>query len=243
VHGAFADFIVADEESLGRTPNNVNNTEAAAIPLVGITDICSFNKARTVWNGRKNLTVVVTSGSGGTGFLAIQLAKAYGASHVITAASPANFEFLKSLGADTIVDYHKQDIFDYLRNNSVDIVYDNYGKEGSGDRAMHAIRKGGAYLFLPHGGCFTNRSQAWPCVAEHPKEGIENINVITENCFASNAFHILDELKSLFESTHIKVSIQREYSLEKIREAHVLVSQGHVVGKVIVTMKSDETIV
>ena len=64
---------------------------------------------------------------------------------VITAASPANTALLKSLGADVVVDYHQHPIFDILENNTVDVVYDNYGSPGTADKAMPCLKPGGTH--------------------------------------------------------------------------------------------------
>lgn len=72
----------------------------------------------------RNMTVVITSGSGGTGYLAVQMARALGASKIITAATGARaIGWMQSLGADVVVDYKVRDIFDVLEDNSVDAVY------------------------------------------------------------------------------------------------------------------------
>ena len=69
--------------------------------------------------------MVITSGSGGTGFIGIQLAKAFGAGTIATATSGnENIAFVKSLGADIVIDYKVENIFDALQNNSVDVVFD-----------------------------------------------------------------------------------------------------------------------
>jgi NADPH:quinone reductase-like Zn-dependent oxidoreductase len=100
----------------------------------------------------ENLTVVITSGSGGTGYLAIQMAKLLGAKKVITAATgPDTIEWMKALGADIVVDYKNEKIFDSVGDESIDAVFDNYGGNGTADLAMPKIRVGGTYLLLPHG--------------------------------------------------------------------------------------------
>jgi NADPH:quinone reductase-like Zn-dependent oxidoreductase len=67
-----------------------------------------------------NLTIAITSGQGGTGFMGIQLAKALGAKHVVTAASGSGIAMVKALGADQVFDYTKVELFDALPDNSVD---------------------------------------------------------------------------------------------------------------------------
>lgn len=109
-------------------------TEAATIPEVGLTSLFSLKRTAAApgtplpvgnpWN-KNNLTVVITAGSGGTGSIGIELAKAWGAAHIATATSgAAGIAFVKELGATFVTDYKVQDIFDALPDNSVDVVYD-----------------------------------------------------------------------------------------------------------------------
>merc|ERR1711976_783785 len=137
--GAWANYAVADESQVGLKSVEHNFTEAASLPLVALTDYQAFKKAGAPWTGQKNLTVVITSGSGGTGLPAIQLAKHFGATRIITASSPLNFQLLKSLGATDVFDYHKTTIWKELEDDSVDFVYDNYGAAGTADLAMASL--------------------------------------------------------------------------------------------------------
>jgi len=245
--GSLAEFVTASEASLGLAPKKMNLTEAATLPEVALSDFVCLKTASAPWTGRENVTVAITSGSGGTGFFGIQLAKAFGATRVVTSTSKANFEFVKSLGADEVVDYHNQNIFDYLSNDSVDIVYDNFGKAGTGDKAMHAIRTGGAYVMLPNGdgNCFFSQSQKYPCVAAHPKEGVANINVITGNFFKdpSQVLAALNELKGFIDAGQIEARVMQQFSLEDTRAAYAKVAEGHVNGKVAVVVQSGTIVV
>lgn len=161
----------------------------------------AFRKTGAPWDvgSSTNFTVVVTSGDGGTGFVALQMAKfSYNASTVVTAGSSGecsavcaefestvtvfwltptwhvctdHFAFLKQMGADHVVDYHQQDVFDALPDDSVDIVYDNYGAPGTADKAMSKLRQGGVFIFLPgKGGARTRartRARTWMCALPH----------------------------------------------------------------------------
>merc|ERR1712137_1118560 len=92
-----------------------------------------------------NMTVVVLGGSGGTGHVGIQMAKAMGAKEVITTCGTSHVDFAKSLGADRVIDYHKQNWTDVLSDQSVDVVYDCVGIAKTGDQAFPKLRKGGKY--------------------------------------------------------------------------------------------------
>merc|ERR1711871_304060 len=102
--GAYAEYALADEAQVALKPTAMSFLDAASFPLVGLTTLQAYRKMGLDVRGA-NSTVVVTSGSGGTGFVGIQMAKAYGAAKVITACGPTTQTFCKQLGADVVVDY------------------------------------------------------------------------------------------------------------------------------------------
>lgn len=101
--GAWADYAVASENMLNAKPEPLSMTEAATLPLVGLTSYQALQLAGAPWAEGSNKTVVITSGAGGTGFVAVQLAKAFFARRVVTAAAPQQIPWVKSLGADVVV--------------------------------------------------------------------------------------------------------------------------------------------
>jgi NADPH:quinone reductase-like Zn-dependent oxidoreductase len=107
---------------VGLKPANLSFAQAGVVPLVGLTNLESFYAAGAPWYNRSNLTVVVTSGQGGTGHVAVPMAKALGATTVVSSASTANIDWVKSLGADVVVDYTKESIWSVLPDDSVDVV-------------------------------------------------------------------------------------------------------------------------
>eukprot|EP00756_Hemistasia_phaeocysticola_P011183 Hpha_TRINITY_DN15095_c0_g1::TRINITY_DN15095_c0_g1_i1::g.123016::m.123016 len=230
--GVYADYAMTSEKSVGLKPPSLSFKEAATLPEVGLTSFLSLIRTAVApgnplpsgspWDLSKynNLTVVITAGSGGTGFTGIQLAKAWGAKHIATTASgEAGIAFVKSLGATFVVDYKKEDIFAALPDNSVDIVYDNYGKEGTADLAMRTIRPGGSYLLLPHGGCFSNKSQAYPCVAAHPKDNVTQLNYATSPDFLEHGLEGFNRLSQLVEAGQLRPDVDESFTLDKIADA------------------------
>jgi len=166
---SYAEYSTVACGSVAAKPSSLSFVDAGALGVVAGTAYQCLEKLGLPADGSKKLTVVVTSGQGGTGSMAIQLAKAMGATRVITAASGEGLAYVKKLGADEVVDYHNQDLFDnYLEDDSVDLVFDNLGKKGTADRSMHAIRKGGAFLVLLGGNGGT--------ISKHPKDGVNQIN-------------------------------------------------------------------
>jgi len=223
--GAWAQFAVADESQVGLKPDALSFTEAATLPLAGLTDYQALKKAResTDWTG---LTVVITSGSGGTGVSAIQLAKAYGASRIITASSPSHAALLRQLGATDVFDYHTTTIWKELSEDSVDVVYDNYGAPGTADAAMPSLRSGGVFVWLPGKGGYASL---------HPKEGVTQINYGL--CDASK-HEDLDALKDIADAGKLKAVVQQTFALDDIVEALDTSFAGHVVGKLAIDCAS-----
>ena len=120
-NGAYAEYVAVDEKYVAKKPRNLSFEEAASIPLVGLTSWQSLVKFANVQKGNK---VLIHAGSGGIGTFAIQLAKSFGA-HVATTTSTKNMQFVKDLGADTVVDYKTEDFSSLLHNYN--IVFDVLG--------------------------------------------------------------------------------------------------------------------
>merc|ERR1711865_641582 len=135
ISGSYAQYAVAECGRIGLKPENLDFMSAGTIPVVGGTAWECLEQAGLVHGAdNSNLTVVITSGQGGTGFMAVQLARAMGVGRVITAASGEGIDFVKDLGADIIVDYHNISLAAFLENDSVDIVFDNLGAQGTADQ-------------------------------------------------------------------------------------------------------------
>lgn len=218
--GAWAEFAIADESQVGLKPASLGFREAASLPLVGLTDLQALRKAGAPWAADSNVTAVVTSGSGGTGTAAIQMARWFGAKRIVTAASPANAELLGSLGATEVIDYHKSTIWESLAENSVDVVYDNFGAPGTADKAMASLRPGGIFIFLPGKG---------GALSKHPKPGVKQIDY----GLADSSHHEdLDALASIVEAGGLKGVVQQHFDLVEIKQALNASMMGHIVGKV-----------
>jgi NADPH:quinone reductase-like Zn-dependent oxidoreductase len=220
--GAWAEYALADASQVGLKPASLNFSAAASLPLVGLTALQAFRKM-----GGKgafvNKTVVVTSGSGGTGFVAIQMARLYGAKRIITATSAPNMAFVKSLGATEVINYHERTLWSALGNGTVDLVYDNFGAPGTADAAMPSLRApGGVFLFLP------GRDGA---LSKHPKRGVRQINYgLTD----ASKYADLDELRALVDTADgdgLRSHIQETFPLADAVRALNVSMGGKVVGK------------
>lgn len=131
-----------------------------------MTDIGAFEAAGAPWKA-DNFTVLIVAGTGGTGYMAVQLAKALGATRVVTAASGDGIAFAKSLGADVVVDYKKGSVFDAVPNRSVDVVLDNHLVAGNADRAMQKLKA--------PGGVFVCLNDLIGCKSDNPPSGVKQV--------------------------------------------------------------------
>lgn len=124
--GTYAEFIALPEASVALRPKTLGSSEAAAIPLVGLTAYQALHDVVKIRSGER---VLITGGAGGVGSLAIQIAKAAGA-RVTATASRGNLDYLHSLGADEVVDYQAKDYEQNLKSlagDGFDIVMDAVG--------------------------------------------------------------------------------------------------------------------
>lgn len=121
--GTYADYTIVDSNLLAPVPESIAFTEAAAVPLAGLTALQALFDHGSLKAGEK---VLIHAGAGGVGTYAIQLAKNAGA-YVITTASPRNHELVKKLGADEVIDYHTTDFEEVLTD--IDLVFDTMGGE------------------------------------------------------------------------------------------------------------------
>jgi len=219
--GTFAQYTLAPCGTFGR--------RSAGSPLslidYGTLGIGAGTSLTALWKSglTPNSTVVVTSGSGGTGVFAIMIAKALGAGRVITAARAAHAPLLRELGADLVVDYTQRSLWDVLPTESVDVVYDNFGANGTADRAMPSLKScataaNSTFIFLPGKG---------GAISSKPKPGVRQINY-GEFMPTTKAFAALDAMAVRGE---LRAVVQANYSFAQVGRAYSVNAAGHVVGK------------
>ncbi len=139
--GTFAEFIAVNENDIAIKPKNISFEEAASVPLVALTVWQAFVEKAKLTKGQK---VFIQAGSGGVGTIAIQLAKHFGAT-VATTTSANNFELVKSLGADIVIDYKTQHFETILKD--YDLVL-NSQDEKTLQKSLRILKPGGKVISI-----------------------------------------------------------------------------------------------
>jgi NADPH:quinone reductase-like Zn-dependent oxidoreductase len=220
--GAYAQYICLPENRmLALKPANMTYEQAAVIPMGGYNALHFLRKAN-IQSGQKAL---IYGASGSIGTIAVQLAKYFGA-EVTGVCSTTNLELVKSLGADKVIDYTKED---FTQSDEIyDVIFDVPGKSPFSG-SLSSLKKNGLYV-LANPSLLDIIRGLWTSITSSKK-------VITE--FASEKIEDLVFLKELIEKGKIKSAIDRRYPLEQTAEAHRYVENGHKKGNVVITVEHD----
>ena len=221
--GAHAEYTCMPEDgALTIKPANMTWEEAAAIPLAANTALYFIRDLGNIQAGRK---VLINGASGGIGTFAVQLAKYYGA-EVTGVCSTTNVEMVKSLGADKVIDYTKEDFA--KSGETYDVIFDVVGKI-SFSRCRNSLKKKGIYLTtLPTMAIFLQTLWTSMIVGKKVKFG-DALGKVENLVF----------LKELTEVGKLKSVIDRSYPLEQMAEAFRYVEKGHKKGNVVITVEHD----
>lgn len=205
--GSYAEYHVAAENIVGKKPSSLSHLEAATLTLVG----------GTAWEAlvvraalRVGESILIHGGAGGVGHVAIQLAKAVGAK-VFTTVREENFEFVRNLGADVLIDYDKEDYVDAImretKGRGVDVVFDTIGGDTL-TRSPDALAQLGRVVSIVDTAQPQNLIQAW------------GKNASYHYVFTRQNRGKLDELSALVERGQLRPHIGAIYSLADIPRAH-----------------------
>jgi len=217
--GAYAEYICLPENgSLALKPDNISHDEAAAIPFGGVTALHFIRKAMI----KPNQKVLVAGASGAVGTAAVQLAKSYGA--IVTGVcSTANIDLVKSIGADKVIDYTKED---FMQNGETyDLIFDSVNSIPVAGALKSIVNNG--IMILSAAGMSEMLQGFWISKTSSKK-------VLTGVISHTSADIIF--LKELIETGKFTPVIDRTYSLEQIAEAHAYVEKGHKKGSVIISI-------
>lgn len=213
--GALAQYCVANVANIAKKPKNADFLESAASVLVGASAIQALEDHIKLKKGQK---ILIHGGAGGIGSTAIQLAKSKGA-YVVTAVSTDDKDFVKSLGADNIIDYKSEDFSEKLKD--FDAVFDTVGGETT-NKSFQVLKKGGVLVSM--------LGQPSPELAKKYE-----VTAIGQNT-NTNTKH-LNRLEELIDGGKIKIQIDRVFPLQKTREAFDHLEHGSPRGKVAIKIR------
>jgi NADPH:quinone reductase-like Zn-dependent oxidoreductase len=222
--GAHAEYICLPEDGvLTNKPANMTYEEAATIPVIGNTALYFIRDLGYIEAGDK---VLIIGASGGIGTFAVQLAKYYGAD-VTGVCSTANVEMVKSLGADQVIDYTKEDFTQ--TGQTYDVVFDTVAKS-SFSRCKSSLKKNGIYLVtIPKLAVLLQI--LWTSIIGSKKVKMGGAPAIIENLLF---------LKELIEAGKLKTVIDKRYPLDQTAEAFRYVEKGHKKGNVVITVEHND---
>jgi NADPH:quinone reductase-like Zn-dependent oxidoreductase len=232
--GAFAEYVCARaDRAVVLKPANITFEQAASVPIAAITALQGLRDKGKIQAGQK---VLINGASGGVGTFAVQIAKSFGA-EVTGVCSTRNLDLVRSLGADHVIDYTKEDFT--KGEQRYDLILDNVGTQPlSGFR--HALKPKGICVMIGGGG---------------PNDGgligpmARPVKALLLSPFISQTMSMmmaelnkkdLTMLGDLMQSGKVTPVIDRTYPLSQIAEALRYLEQGHARGKVIITVADDK---
>ena len=227
--GAYAEYKCLPEEGAAAIkPANMTYEEAVAVSEGATTALHFLRDKGKIQSGQKAL---INGASGAIGTAAVQLAKVFGA-EVTGVCSTTNLDLVKSLGADEVIDYTKEDFT--KSGKTYDIIFDTVGKS-SFSRCKGSLTQSGVYL-NPALGLSILLRMLWTSMIGSKKAIIAFAGMRPE----SEKVKDLRFLNELVEAGKIKAVIDRRYRLEQMAEAHSYVDKGHKKGSVVITVEHDK---
>jgi len=215
--GGYAEYTVARSTELARKPKSIGFIESAAIPTAGLA---AWQSIFDIAGLEKGQSVLIHGAAGGVGTFAVQFAKWKGA-YVIGTASEKNTEFLKSIGADEVIDYRNQRFEDLVSN--VDVVLDTVGGD-TFERSWGVLKPGG----------FLVSTVATIPEGEPEKRGVRAKRVMTQSDGKE-----LAQIAAIIDEQKIKPIVTTVLPLADARKAHEMSESLHTRGKIILRVRED----
>ena len=220
----FAEYVSADADMFAKKPVNLTFEQTAAVPSAALTALQELRDVGKIKAGQK---VLINGAAGGVGTFAVQIAKALGA-EVTGVCSSRNVDMVRSIGADHVIDYTKEDFTQ--KSRYYDLILDNVGNR-SFSEYRHALKHQG--MVIPN----TGHAGMWYVIKAFVLSMFMRQQGGLKVTKPNNKDLMI--LKELIESGKVIPIIDRTYPLSKIPEAIGYVEGGHVRGKVVITVEED----
>ena len=237
--GTMAEYVLSNVKDTALMPSNLSFDESASIPLVGLT---TYQALVDIAKLSKGENVLIHAGSGGIGTFAIQLAKHLGA-NVTTTTSTKNILFVKSLGADKVIDYTSQNYLD--EGAAFDVVYDTLGGNHTMD-SFKVLKDGGRVVSIKGTVDSITAKQLGlnrliqmiiAFQARKVFKAASKMNASYRFLYMSPNGEQLKKIAKLYELVAIKPIIDKTYEFSESIQALEYLSKGHAKGKVVVKIR------
>lgn len=221
--GSYAEYCTSKASQFARKPRSLNFTEAAGVPLAGLTAWTALFHDGQLQAGQR---ILIQGASGGVGGFAVQFAKAKGA-YVIATASAANLDYVRGLGADEVLDYRNQPVEQLV--HGVDVVLEASPQRDNAARAriIPVLKPGGIFVTVNLDAPFDEVVQA--ALAQQQATGARSNNQPRGEWLA--------EIADLIDAGQVKVLISRVYPLAQVAEAHRESQTLRVRGKLVLEIQ------
>ena len=233
--GGLAERVCADETVVAKKPQRASFVEAAALPLAALTSLQALREVAALRAGQH---VLIHGGAGGVGSLAIQIAKILGL-HVLTTTSTKNLDFVKSLGADEVIDYTKVGFADRVRD--LDCVFDTLGTTEV--ESLGVVKRGGVVVGI--GGlpddAFARESLPWfvrPAIwgmTGKRRRAAARAGTRFVYLFMRPDGPQLAEIAAWIDDGKLKPIVHKTYPLADFRAAFAELERGRARGKIVLT--------
>jgi NADPH:quinone reductase-like Zn-dependent oxidoreductase len=230
--GTYAEYVSVAQDALALKPANITFEQAAAVPTSGLIALQNLPNEGRLQPGQ---SVLVNGAGGGVGALAVQIAKAYGA-EVTGVDNTQKLEMVRSLGADRVIDYTQEDFTQ--GDERYDLIFDIPGNHPF-SACRRVLTPDGKYVLIGHdrfgqgvGRWFGSVPRLLKLVALSPFVS----QIPTPNFSTLDRKNQMVILKELLEAGKITPVIDRTYPLSKVPEAIRYLEEGHVQGKVVITV-------
>jgi NADPH:quinone reductase-like Zn-dependent oxidoreductase len=229
--GAFAEYACAGESALCAKPRTVTYEQAACLPVAGVTALQGLRAKTRIQPGQ---TVLINGAAGGVGHFAVQIAKHFGA-EVTGVCSTTAVDMVRSIGADHVIDYTREDFTAGPRR--YDVVFDCVGNR-SLSACRRALNRTGIYIAIGA------RTGGWIAPLPRFLALLVLSRFVRENLvlfIARPSARDLGLLAGLVESGSVTPVIDRRYALTEVSEAVRYLEARHARGKVVITSTPGET--
>ena len=230
--GCLAEFASVPAYQLTKIPDNISHTDAAALLCNGLTAYQALFRKATLANKK---TILIHAGSGGVGSIAIQLAKMVG----LTVYTTAQFDFVKSLGADVVIDYKTENvsrrIAELTDGLGVDIIINTIGKDES-TQDLKRLAYNGSLIAIVSPPLIDNPSDLFSRALSIDVLNLGGAHLSHNPQQAQDLATMTEELFALVQEQKVKALVSQTFPFEETKEALQLIKDQKITGKLVVDM-------